>query len=124
MLLGSNASAGVIAFYANRRRYRLEGSLEASYGSFGTYGAKAVVNAPLTADVALRVAGQYSHSDGYARNIRTGEKLQGGERYRGRTQSQERKGEGEGKSGSVSVELRGCRTIKKQKNQTTIININ
>src|SRR3546814_8527741 len=54
----------------------------------GTYGAKAVVNAPLTADVALRVAGQYSHSDGYARNIRTGEKLQGGERYSGRAQLQ------------------------------------
>src|SRR3546814_19483599 len=88
MLLGSNASAGVIAFYANRRRYRLEGSLESSYGSFGTYGAKAVVNAPLTADVALRVAGQYSHSDGYARNIRTGEKLQGGESYSGRAQLQ------------------------------------
>src|SRR3546814_457025 len=65
-----------------------EGSLAASYGSFGTYGAKAVVNAPLTADVALRIAGQYSHSDGYARNIRTGEKLQGGERYSGRAQLQ------------------------------------
>src|SRR3546814_16746179 len=54
----------------------------------GTYGAKAVVNAPLTADVALRVAGQYSHSDGYARTIRTGEKLQGGERYSGRSHLQ------------------------------------
>src|SRR3546814_9646162 len=85
-LYGRNASAGVIAFYANRPRDRFEGSLEASYGSFGTYGAKAVVNAPLTADVALRVAGQYSHSDGYARNIRTGEKLQGGERYSGRSE--------------------------------------
>src|SRR3546814_9847719 len=61
---GRNASAGVIAFYANRPRERFEGSLVASYGNFGTYVAKAVVTASLTADVALRVAGPYSHKIG------------------------------------------------------------
>ena len=87
-LYGRNASAGVIAFYSNRPRDRFEASLEASYGSFDTYGAKGVINAPVADGIAVRAAGQYSNSDGFARNIATGEKLQGGERYGGRIQMQ------------------------------------
>ncbi|MDB5576614.1 MAG: TonB-dependent receptor [Bradyrhizobium sp.] len=83
-LYGRNASAGAISFYARRPEDRLGGSIEGSYGSFDSWGAKGVLNVPLTDGVAARAALQYSSSDGYARNIRTGEKLQGGERWAGR----------------------------------------
>src|SRR3546814_19039247 len=47
-LYGRNASAGVIAFCANRPRARFKGSAEASSGNFGTYAAKAAAHAPPT----------------------------------------------------------------------------
>jgi len=85
-LYGRNASAGVIAFYANQPTDEFEGSAEASYGSFNTSKLKAVLNTPLSSGIAARFAAQYSDSDGYAKNIRTGEDLQGGERFAGRAQ--------------------------------------
>lgn len=90
-LYGRNASAGTISFYANRPTDGFSGFVEGSYGSFNTYGVKAIVNAPLTDDVAIRAAGQYSDSDGYAKNVVTGKQLQGGERYSGRLQLQAQK---------------------------------
>ncbi|MBB4640188.1 TonB-dependent receptor [Rhizorhapis suberifaciens] len=87
-LYGRNASAGTISFYANRPEDSFSGYVEGSYGSFDTYGAKAIINTPVAEGFALRAAGQYSHSDGYAKNIATGERLQGGERYAGRLQLQ------------------------------------
>src|SRR3546814_18972037 len=45
---GRNASAGGIAFHANRPLHRLRGRLTASYRSLGTSGASAVVNARAT----------------------------------------------------------------------------
>ena len=89
-LFGRNASAGALGFYAHRPEQTFGGTVDASYGSFNTYGGRAVINAPLNSAIALRAAMQWSSSDGYARNIRTGEDLQGGKRWAGRVSGQGR----------------------------------
>ncbi|AEG48034.1 TonB-dependent receptor [Sphingobium chlorophenolicum L-1] len=90
-LYGRNASAGTISFYSNRPTDRFEGSVEASAGSFRTFGGKGIVNLPVGDGMAFRAAGQYSDSRGYAYNLLTGKHLQGGERYGGRLQFQAEK---------------------------------
>ena len=92
-LYGRNASAGAINIYTNRPTFDFGGRVEASAGRFGTYGAKGVVNAPLSDAVALRVAAQYSDSDGYARTTPSNARLQGGERYAARVQLLARRGD-------------------------------
>lgn len=76
-LYGRNATGGVVLVNTNDPVPRLEGRVAAEAGSYGRLGGEAMINVPLGDDLALRVAGKYGRSDGYTRNLATGDRLSG-----------------------------------------------
>ncbi len=81
-LFGKNTSAGAILLTSTKPDLTgFSGNYEGSYGDYGYGLAKLAVNAPLSETVALRVAGVYSHRDGYFTDSTTGEPINGDESY-------------------------------------------
>lgn len=81
-LFGKNTSAGAILLSSVKPDLTgFGGNYEGSYGDYGYGLAKLAVNAPLSETVALRVAGVYSHRDGYFTDSTTGEPINGDESY-------------------------------------------
>lgn len=68
-LFGRNASMGAISFSTAVPASSFEASAGAEYGSFDRVRLTGMVNAPITQDVAIRIAGLYDDSDGYGRNL-------------------------------------------------------
>lgn len=64
-LYGRNTTAGVINVITNRPSDRFEASMNATYGNFDTRQADAMINLPVSENIALRFAGAYDRRDSY-----------------------------------------------------------
>jgi len=76
-LYGRNATGGVVLVNTNDPVQWVEGKVGIEAGNYGRVGGEAIINLPLSEDVALRVAGKFVHLDGYTRNLVNGERLSG-----------------------------------------------
>lgn len=74
-LFGRNSTGGAILISSNRPTDRLEGSIEAGYGSLDQYRITGMINLPLSESLQLRLAGERVKADGYVRNASTGKLL-------------------------------------------------
>lgn len=77
MLFGKGGSAGVVSITTKNptQDFAVEG--RGSYGTDNETKLQAVVNAPLTSNLALRVNGYYNHRDGFINNVNTKKTLGG-----------------------------------------------
>jgi iron complex outermembrane receptor protein len=85
-LYGRNASGGALNIYTNRPEFDTFGEVTLRGGSFEAYGAEAVFNTQIGESAAVRFAGRYSTSDGYAEHAPSGASLEGGTQWGGRGQ--------------------------------------
>lgn len=69
-LFGANSTSGAILFQPARPRDTVEGSIEARVGNYGLIGGTGVLNLPIGAGAAMRLAVDGQHRDGYVK--RTG----------------------------------------------------
>ncbi|MBB4641146.1 TonB-dependent receptor [Rhizorhapis suberifaciens] len=76
-LYGRNATGGVVLVNTNDPTQRFEGMVRIEAGNFGRLGSEAMLNIPISSDLALRVAGKYTHLAGYTRNVANGDRLSG-----------------------------------------------
>jgi iron complex outermembrane receptor protein len=77
-LQGRNSPGGAINIRTRRPGDDLGMRLEASYGNYDTYSVKAAIDGPLVPNLlGAKLAVMTSQSDGYMRNITTGERLSG-----------------------------------------------
>lgn len=83
-LYGRNATGGVILVNTNDPTQEFGGRVRGTVGNYGRRDVEAIVNAPLSDELALRVAGQFSHLDGFTTNIANGDRLSGYNRGTGR----------------------------------------
>ena len=69
-LFGKNTTGGAISVKTKRPDLEeIGGAVEASAGSFGSFGVKGALNVPLIeGQLAARIVGAYEESDGYAKN--------------------------------------------------------
>ena len=74
-LYGRNATGGAILINSNEPTDTLEGYVLGEYGSFDHVLGEAVINLPVTPDLAVRVAGRYVSDGGYGRNRFDGEEV-------------------------------------------------
>lgn len=69
-LYGKNTTGGALVIYTKApTTERFEGNLSAMYGSYGERNVTAVINAPVTSNLAVRLVGNISGRDGYGRNL-------------------------------------------------------
>jgi len=71
-LYGRNSFGGNIVFNSAKPTDRFHAGVDVLYGRYGHGRVEGFVNAPLTDGVSLRVAGLWEESDGYVKNIGTG----------------------------------------------------
>ncbi|MGC5799640.1 TonB-dependent receptor [Sphingomonas sp. NFX23] len=64
-LYGRNTTAGLINVLTNRPTSRFEGSVDAGVGNYGTYQATAVLNVPVSENLALRGGVNFDRRDSY-----------------------------------------------------------
>jgi iron complex outermembrane receptor protein len=76
-LFGKNASAGVINITSQMPKHEFAASAEASYFDRNEFRAKAMINAPLTDDLAARLTAFYGDYDGNIRNLTTNKWVNG-----------------------------------------------
>ena len=74
-LFGRNTIGGAISVISNAPVDRFEGHAAGSVGNYGLRSAEGVLNLPLGGVAALRLAGQATRHDGYARSSLTGTEL-------------------------------------------------
>ncbi|MGE4431267.1 MAG: TonB-dependent receptor [Sphingobium sp.] len=79
-LYGRNATGGVILVNTNDPEDRTGGRLRFDLGRFGRKGGEAMLNLPLSQDVALRLAGGFQHQGGFITNVVNGDRLGGFDR--------------------------------------------
>jgi iron complex outermembrane receptor protein len=68
-LFGRNTTGGAILFEPRKPVDALEGYLAATAGDYGRYEFQGAFNTPLSDSVAIRVAGQTGHRDGFTRDV-------------------------------------------------------
>jgi iron complex outermembrane recepter protein len=73
-LYGKNNTGGAVNVYTNLPTHNFEGLVKVEGGSYGTAGAGAVLNIPVSPTLAIRAVGQYNYRDGYGTNSFNGEK--------------------------------------------------
>ncbi|MBC2666693.1 TonB-dependent receptor [Novosphingobium flavum] len=66
-LYGRNATAGVVNVISVQPTDRFEGNFSAEYGNWNTVRLNGAINAPLSENVALRLAGTFNRHDGYTK---------------------------------------------------------
>ena len=76
-LYGRNATGGVINVIPNTPTDKFEARVAGEYGNYNAYRVEGMVNAPLGAGFAVRVAGMGSWRDGFTRNINEGASARG-----------------------------------------------
>ncbi|WP_109807317.1 TonB-dependent receptor [Sphingosinithalassobacter portus] len=75
-LFGRNTTGGAINVVMRRPEFdAIDGYGEVGYGSFHKKVARGSINLPLADTLAVRISGYYQDDDGYARNTKTGERL-------------------------------------------------
>lgn len=80
-LYGRNSFGGNIVFHSAEPTDRFEGGVDALAGNYSHNRFEGYLNIPITEGVALRLAGLWEHSDGYVKNIGTGNDY-GGEKQK------------------------------------------
>lgn len=84
-LYGRNATGGAIIVRTQDPGDKFEGRLLAGYGRFGRVRAEGVLNAPLSSTISIRLAGSLDNrTDGYIRNVATGNDLGTNQQYTAR----------------------------------------
>lgn len=76
-LFGRNSAAGAISIVSNEPSMEREASASVRVGSHGSVYGDAVLNAPLSSSLALRLSALSSHSSGWATNDNDGQKVGG-----------------------------------------------
>src|SRR3546814_9729832 len=71
-LFGRNSSTGLVQFVTRKPTDEFGGYASLSIGQYGKIGGEGALNLPLGEGARVRIAGQYSHNDGYRRNPETG----------------------------------------------------
>jgi len=71
-LFGKNSIGGAMVFTTTRPKHDFGGSLEMEYGNYNLMKANAVINAPISDAVALRLAGEIERRDGVFKNTYPG----------------------------------------------------
>lgn len=79
-LFGRNATGGAVLIQPNMPTSDFEGYAKLSAGSYELRDIEGAINLPISDTLALRIAGKYTHRDGYLTNILTGEKFNNIER--------------------------------------------
>jgi iron complex outermembrane recepter protein len=74
-LFGKNAAAGAIHLISKKPTQVFEAEMSAGVGNYGKRKIEAVVNLPLTDDLALRITAMDNQRDGYRDNLFNGEEL-------------------------------------------------
>lgn len=72
-LYGRNSTGGAINIISASPTDAFEAEAAASAGNFGQYGARGYVSGPIAATAKARISAYYKHSDGYYKNIVTGD---------------------------------------------------
>lgn len=76
-LYGRNATGGAINFITARPSYDFQAQGSLSYGSFDTINTEAAIGGPISENVRFRLSGTSAQSEGYVRNLVTGERENG-----------------------------------------------
>ena len=71
-LYGRNAAAGAIVVQTKKPGERLEGAIKGSYGNNNTINGSGFISGPITENVGFVLAGNYRTTDGFYRNVYTG----------------------------------------------------
>ncbi len=81
-LYGRNATSGVVNFRTARPDLTgWAGNAEVEYGNYDSIKVKGMVNAPITENMAVRVAGYYLNRDGYTKNLYDNTRIDGRNMY-------------------------------------------
>ncbi|NIJ07782.1 iron complex outermembrane receptor protein [Sphingomonas vulcanisoli] len=67
-LVGRNTTGGAIFYETKQPARDFGGYVRSSFGDYGLHTVQGALNLPLTANLAVRAAFNYDHSDGYIRN--------------------------------------------------------
>ncbi len=73
-LFGRNTTGGAISVFLKEPGDEIAGYVEAGYGSYEKYVARASVDIPLADSFAVKVSGYFQEDEGYAQNTTTGER--------------------------------------------------
>jgi len=77
-LFGKNTTAGALLLTSTKPSTTdLGGSFEAGFGNYNSYSIRASVNVPLASNLALRIAGLGSGTDGFFTDVNTGRPVNG-----------------------------------------------
>ena len=86
-LFGKNTTAGALLLASARPSLtETAGSVDATYGNYNSYSVKASVNVPLASNLALRVSGLSSGTDGFFTDVNTGHHVDGNSTAAGKAQ--------------------------------------
>lgn len=72
-LFGRNTTGGALLVYSQVPTDKFEGYGQATIGDYGWHGVQGALNLPITAGVALRVAGNVERRDGFTENLGVGQ---------------------------------------------------
>jgi len=71
-LFGRNTTGGALNLTSNRPSNEYEGMLKVGFGNYNYQSIEGVVNAPVSDEAGIRIAGRYGKRDGYFRNNKIG----------------------------------------------------
>ncbi|MEO0440904.1 MAG: TonB-dependent receptor plug domain-containing protein, partial [Pseudomonadota bacterium] len=83
-LFGRNTTGGAISVILKEPGDEFAGYVEAGYGSYERYMARASVDIPLADSFAVKVSGYFQDDEGYAQNTTTGERVNENDGWGGR----------------------------------------
>jgi iron complex outermembrane receptor protein len=72
-LYGKNTTGGAINLISKRPTFDTEGYIDAGYGNYSRTDVSGMINLPITPELAVRLAGTYSHADGWYKNRLAGQ---------------------------------------------------
>ncbi len=81
---GNNAIAGALNIVSKKPSDTFEGWARALYGENNQFALEGAVNAPINDKLAVRIAGTYNGTDGFMKNVTTGEDVPRERNYAGR----------------------------------------
>jgi iron complex outermembrane recepter protein len=74
---GRNATGGVFNLITKRPTNEFTSEIELEYGNFNALKLKGALNAPISDNLAVRIAALYVNRDGYTKNLFTGNRIDG-----------------------------------------------
>ncbi len=83
-LFGRNTSAGSVNLYLRKPADKFTGYVSGGVGAYGAYEVTGNVNIPLSSKIRTKFSAYRRYSDGYVRNVTTGQRLNGDNSWGGR----------------------------------------